>query len=160
MTPNDIRAAIDVLVELQNDSDSLDIESAVAHREAVNELMTAVRTTLALIDTQLVSILESPREINGNRYEVRKSDGKWRPDHSKVQGAVKKAAIVDDNGEVRDTYDAVDRAMIAMEDLYVSASTMPKVGALDRLGLKKWQVASQEPGQRVLKVTPIVQEPS
>jgi len=159
MTPDDIRAASDVLVDLQNDSDSLDIETAVAYREAVNELMTAVRSTLGLIDTQLISILESPREINGMRYEVRKSDGKWRPDHLPVDGAVKQAALIDrETGEFRDTKLAVEEAIALMADLYRSASTMPKIGALDKLGLKKWDVADQEPGKPVLKTTPVVED--
>ena len=159
MTPDDIRAASDVLVDLQNDSDSLDIETAVAYREAVNELMTAVRSTLGLIDMQLVNILESPREINGMRYEVKKSDGKWRPDHSKVDARVKQRSLIDtETGELRGSSDAVDQAMAIMSDLYVAASTMPKVGALDKLGLKKWDVADQEPGKPVLKTTPVVED--
>ena len=159
MTPNDIRAAIDVLVELQNDSDSLDVESSVDHREAVVELMAAVKVTLDLIDIQLVAILESPRPINGMLYEIRPSDGKWRPDHSKVQDAVKKASVVNEDGEVRDAHDAVDEAMAFLYGLYVADKTMPKVGGLDVLGLKKWDVANQDPGKKVLKVTPIVSDP-
>ena len=160
MTPNDIRAAIDVLVDLQNDSDSLSVEDAVANREAVVELMASCRVTLDLLDLQLIKVLESPRTIAGTLYEIKDNDGKWRPDHSKVQAAVKRASIVNADGEVRDTHDAVDQAMITMEDLYVAASTMPKVGALDRLGLKKWDVAEQERGKQTLKTTPIVEEPA
>ena len=159
MTPDDIRAASDVLVDLQNDSDSLDIETAVAYREAVNELMTAVRSTLGLIDMQLVKILESPREINGMRYEVRKSDGKWRPDHMLVDQAVQQQSLIDTStGEFREPKEAVQEAMAIMSDLYRSASTMPKVGALDKLGLKKWDIAEQEPGKPALKTTPVVED--
>lgn len=159
MTPADITAATDVLVELQNDSDHLDIETAVAYREAVNVLMTELRKTLGLIDMQLVNILESPREINGIRYEVKKSDGKWRPDNSKVYAVVKRNAAVDPvTGEMFDCFDSAERAIAMMSDLFVAASTMPKVGALDKLGLKKWDVAEQEPGQPVLKTTPVVED--
>lgn len=158
MTPQDILAAADVLTDLNEASDSLSIEDAVAYREVVTELATAVRMTLSLIDTQLVTTLESPREINGLRYEVRKSDGKWRPDHSKVASTVKSYSLIDhETGEIRDAHAAVEQAMSIMQDLYVANSTMPKVGALDRLRLKKWDVATQEPGKPALKVTPVVE---
>jgi len=160
MTPQDVLASVDVLNDVDENTDSMGIEDAVAMREAVVSLMSAARMTLALIDTQLVNTLESPREINGMRYEVRKSDGKWRPDHSKVNSVVKTRAYIDpDTGEVLGSSTAAERAIAMMEDLYVSASTMPKVGALDKLGLKKWDVADQEPGKPVLKTTPIVEAP-
>lgn len=160
MTPEDIRAAADVLTDVNEASDSLSIEDAVSYREAVSDLMGAARMTLALIDTQLVTTLESPREINGMRYEVRKSDGKWRPDHAKVASTVKSYSLIDhDTGEMRTAPDAVERAMSIMEDLYVAKSTMPKTGALDRLRLKKWDVAEQEPGKPALKMTPVVDAP-
>jgi hypothetical protein len=160
VTPQDLLATLDVLADIDERSDSMGIEDAVAMREAVVALMSAARMTLSLIDTQLVNTLESPREIGSMRYEVRKSDGKWRPDHSKVNAVVKRNAAVDPvTGEMFDCFDAAERAVKIMEDLYVSASTMPKVGALDKLGLRKWDVADQEPGKPVLKVTPIVEVP-
>ena len=159
-TPADVLAMTDVLGEIDESTDGLSIEEAVQAREAVVQLMSAARMTLALIDTQLVNTLESPREINGMRYEVRKSDGKWRPDHSKVTPAVKRSALVDtETGEMFEGPAAVERAIKIMTDLYVANSTMPKVGALDKLGLKKWDVADQEPGKPALRVTPIVEAP-
>lgn len=158
-TTGDVLAMTDVLSLIDEESDSYGIEEAVEVREAVVALMSAARMTLSLLDTQLVNTLESPREINGMRYEVRKSDGKWRPDHSKVDAVVVRESFADDNGELRHPRDAAEQAVKIMEDLYVSASTMPKVGALDKLGLKKWDVADQEPGKPVLKVTPIVEAP-
>ena len=161
VTPDDIRAAMDVLADVDENSDSLDVETAVAYREALQEMMGRLRMTLSLIDTQLVNVLESPRPINGNLYEVRKSDGKWRPDHMLVDNAVRRVSAIDpETGEMFKAGEALDRCIAIMADLYRSASTMPKVGALDKLGLKKWDVAEQEPGKPVLKVTPIVEEPS
>ena len=126
----------------------------------MNELFTKVKETLGLIDTQLVNTLESPRPINGMLYEVRKSDGKWRPDHMLVDQAVRRVSLIDpETGEMFKGGEAVDRCMGIMADLYRAASTMPKVGGLDKLGLKKWDVAEQEPGKPALKVTPIVEAP-
>ena len=160
MTPQDVLASIDVLNDVDEDTDSMSIEDAVAMREAVITLMSAARMTLALIDTQLVTTLESPREINGMRYEVKKSDGKWRPDHMPVDAAVFRHSVADpETGELMDARMAAQAAIDMMADLYRSASTMPKTGALDKLGLKKWDVAEQEPGKPVLRTTPIVEAP-
>lgn len=160
MTPNDIRAALDVLAEVDELSDGLGIEEAVSYREAVNELFTKVKETLGLIDTQLVNTLESPRPINGMLYEIRKNDGKWRPDHMLVDQAVQQQSLVDtETGEFRDAREAVQAAIAAMDAMYRGPNTMPKVGGLDKLGLKKWDVAEQEAGKAVLKVTPIVEAP-
>ena len=159
MTPEDIQAASDVLADVDQLTDSLGIEEAVAFRVRINELFTQVKQTLGLIDTQLITVLESPREINGNLYEVRKSDGKWRPDHMLVDNIVKKQSLVNtDTGEMLSANAAAEKAMMLMSELYRSASTMPKVGALKKLGAAKWDVAEQESGKPFLKVTPVVED--
>lgn len=160
ITPSDVLAAGDVLADINDASDSMDVETAVDFLEAITALKARVGETIEMLHVQLVSILESPREINGNRYEVRPSDGKWRPDHMLVHGEVKRRALVDgETGELRDTPDAVEWAITKMHDLYASASTMPKVGALKSIGKEKWDVAEQEPGKKTLKVTPVVEDP-
>jgi hypothetical protein len=161
-TPADIVAICDVLADVDESSDSLTIEDAAAMRDAVVALMAATRMTLALIDTQLVTTLESPRVLNGQLYEIKKSDGAWRPDHSKVDARVKdhSLGVNTATGEMRSAAEAVDEAMATMASLYRAASTMPKVGALADLGLKKWDVAEQEPGKRALKVTPVIEAPA
>jgi hypothetical protein len=156
----DVAAMCDVLGELAEKSDSMTIEEAVQLRESIVELRSQAAMVLGLAETQLVTILESPREIDGNRYEVKASDGKWRPNHSQVIAKVKEVAVVNtDTGEMLSPAQAAERAALLMSNLYVANSTMPKVGALDTLGLKKWDVAVQEPGKPVLKVTPIVEAP-
>jgi hypothetical protein len=157
----DVAAMLDVIDDMVEQTDSLGVEDGIKMREAIVELRRRANVLLGLIDTQLISILESPREVNGVRYEVRKSDGKWRPDHSKVVPVVRTNAMVDlETGEIHEGASAVERAISIMEDLYVSPSTMPKVGALEKIGLKKWDVADQEPGKPTLKTTAVVPEPS
>lgn len=158
ITAHDIEAMIDVLNDVDEGSDSLSIEEAVEKLDALKEVMVSLRMTISLIETQLVNTLESPRVIDGNLYEVRKSDGKWRPDHMPVDAAVVKTAAVNtDTGEMRTSFAAAETAVKIMADLYRAASTMPKTGALDKLGLKKWDVAEQEPGKPTLKVTPVLE---
>lgn len=159
MTPEDIRAAGDVLDDVAELSDSMTVEQAVAYREAANELWTKVKQTIGLLDTQLVTVLESPRAFNGMLYEVMQSDGKWRPDHMLVDQEVQRQSLINmETGEFRDPTEAVQAAMETMSDLYRSAQTMPKVGGLKKLGLNKWDVADQEPGKPKLKTTPTVEE--
>jgi hypothetical protein len=160
MTPEDIQAASDVLADVDEITDSLGIEEAVAYRVRVNELFTQVKQTLGLIDTQLIAVLESPREINGNLYEVRKSDGAWRPDHTLVDRIVKKQSLVNtDTGEMLSANGAAEKAMMLMAELYRAPSTMPKIGVLKKLGAAKWDVAEQEPGKAYLKVTAVAEDP-
>jgi len=157
MDKHDLGAVSDLLSDLDEESDSLEIEAAAEMLDALKELMLSLRMSISLVETQLLNTLESPRAINGNLYEVLKSDGKWRPDHMPVDAAVRRASVADENGELREASDAVQEAIRLMADLYRAPSTMPKIGALEKLRLKKYQVAEQEPGKPVLKVTPIVE---
>ena len=160
MNTADITTTLDVLSDLDEESDSLSIEDATAALEALTEVMVGLRMTISLVETQLVNTLESPRVINGNLYEVKQNDGKWRPDHMPVDIAVKEAAVLDkETGELRAPRPAVEEAIRIMADLYRSAKTMPKVGGLDRLDLKKWDIAEQEKGKPTLKVTAVVEAP-
>lgn len=141
----DIAAMADVLDGMAEDTDSLSVEAAVALRESVIELRRRAATLLGLIDTQLVSVLESPREFNGIRYSI-VNDGKWRPMHSKIKAAVKRDAVAIDTetGEMRSAAEAVDHAVETMYALFVSPSTFPKTGGLDDLSLDKGDVGRFE----------------
>jgi hypothetical protein len=156
ITPDDIRAIMDVLADVDEASDALSVEDAMALREALVELATRVRTSVGLIDSQLVSVLESPREFNGQLYEVR-PDGKWRPDHNRVKAEVKRHSVVDvSTGELRSAPDAVERCMSLLYSLYVAPSAMPKVGALEGLGLDKADVGHYERAGQKVSVKPVM----
>jgi hypothetical protein len=142
-TTQDIKAVTDLVESVTNESDSHTIESGIDMLEVLAELKRAVTTAASMIEMHLCSILESPRVINGKKYEV-KSAGKWRPDHNLVHATVKKASIADENGEIRSPYDAAEEAIAFMHALYVSPSAMPKTGALEKLGLDKGDVAHYE----------------
>jgi hypothetical protein len=142
-TTADIQAVTDVVTLVTDQSDSFTMEAGIDMLAALAELKKQVTTAASMIEMHLCSILESPRVIDGKKYEV-KSAGKWRPDHNLVNASVKRASIADHNGETRTSYDAVEEAMAIMHALYVSPSSMPKTGALERLGLGKDDVASFE----------------
>jgi hypothetical protein len=156
-TTADIRAVTDLVTEVTNESDTLTMESGIDMLDVLADLKRAVTTATSMIEMHLCSILESPRVINGKKYEV-KSAGKWRPDHNLVQASVKKASVVDHNGEIRTVFDAVEEAMAAMHALYVSPSSMPKTGALEQLGLDKGDIAQYERTGNRLSVTELPNE--
>ena len=150
----DIAAMIDVIAELNETTDSMTVEEAVHVRESVVELRRAANVLLGLCDTQLLAVLESPREFDGMRYSVG-NDGKWRPNQMKIDSAVKRHSLVDENGEVRPAGEAVERAIAMMRSCYVANSTFPKTGALDALGLDKPDVGHYEKTGSKVKVEPV-----
>ena len=159
MTPADVRATIDVMTDVGESSDSLNPVDALEMLEAVQEVMKSVRETAGLLESQLVAVLESPREFNGTLYEI-VPNGKWRPDHSKVQAKVKQHSLVDtETGELRSKDQAVERAISLMHGCYVSPNGMPKVGGLDTVGLDKSDVAHYERAGKKGRTTPVVPEP-
>jgi hypothetical protein len=154
----DIAAMTDVLEDMVEDTDSLDVESAIVLRESIVELRRKANVLLGLIDTQLISILESPREFGGQRYRVA-NEGRWLPYHDKVVAEVKKRAVVDlETGEVRSPGEAAEEAIKLMADCYVSPSAMPKTGALDRMGIDKSDVGRFDGKGKKIAVEPVKPE--
>jgi hypothetical protein len=157
-TTADIQAITDVVTAYTNESDSLTVEQGVEFLDVLNELKRTVTAAISMTEMQMCSILESPRIMNGKQYEV-KSAGKWRPDHSSVKAAVKRASVADpETGEMRTVFDAADQAMELMYALYVAPSTMPKTGALEKLGLDKGDVGHYERSGIRLSVTEVPHE--
>lgn len=153
MTPADLLAMADVLDDVGEETDSMTVEQAVEMREAIAELIRRARGVMGLCDAQLVSILESPRQFGGSIYSV-VPDGKWRPLHENVRSAVIRAAAADEDGAIRGGRLAAEEATKIMYDLFVAASTMPKTGALERLGLVKDDVGLFERAGKKLRVEP------
>ena len=156
MTPADVKATIDVLSDVGESSDSLNVEDSVDMLEAVKEVLKKARETVGLIETQLVAILESPRIFGDTEYKI-VSDGKWRPDHNKVQASIKNYSMCDrETGEIRNASDAVDEATRLFYACHVGPQQMPKVGGLDLLNLDKTDVAEFDRAGRKVRTTPIV----
>jgi hypothetical protein len=151
----DILAMTDVLEDMVEATDSLDVEGAIIMRESIVELRRKAGVLLGLIDTQLISILESPREFGGQRYRVA-NEGKWLPYHDKVVAEVKKRAVVDlETGEMRSPGEAAEAAIKLMADCYVSPSGFPKTGALERMGLEKSDVGRFDGKGKKIAVEPV-----
>jgi hypothetical protein len=146
---------IDVLDDMNESTDSLEVEAAVLLRESVVELRRKAGELLGLIDAQLIATLESPREFNGQRYRIG-NDGKWEPFHDKVVAAIKDRALIDRaTGEVRGSGPAIEEAIRLMADCYVAPSTFPKTGALERMGLEKSDVGRFDGKRKKVIVEPV-----
>ena len=151
----DILAMLDVVDDMAEDTDSLDVEAAILLRESVVELRRRANVLLGLIDTQLISTLESPREFNGQRYRIGK-DGKWEPFHDKVVAAIKERSVVDrETGEIRTPGHAAEEAIRLMAACYVAPSTFPKTGALEAMGLEKSDVGRFDGKRQKVVVEPV-----
>lgn len=134
---SDILAMIDVLNELGEVSDQLDASSAARMRGAIGQLKAKVTEVFQLLDSQLAKMLDGqPVEVDGAVFMV-KDKQSYVPDQSSIARSVVRQAAVDSNGEMCGAVEAAERAVRLMADLYVSASTEPKVGGLKALGLSK-----------------------
>ena len=157
LTIGDIDAMIDVLAQLEEQSDQLTADEAIAFKDAIGRVVAKAESTLGLLRTQAITIIsDAPERVHvrdGVAYTV--SDvGKWRPDQTMIRKAVARRAVVPgDDGEMRSAFDAAQAAVDMMYDLFVAPKTMPKAGGLTKLGLDKKDVAHWEKTGTELKET-------
>ena len=125
--------------------DRLDRNDSVEMIAALDDLGRAVSDTLSYARHHLMGMLDAqPTEIGGRLWK-KQMDGKWRADHGTLAQRVAEHATVDrQTGEVRDVRTAVREALRIMSDLYVSPSTVPKTGALEKMGILKKEIAEWE----------------
>lgn len=128
-------------------ADKYDFEDGAATRQALLDLIAEAQAAVSLLQTTMLGQLEASgsRQI-GSLLFKRKPNRVDRFRHDTIKAAVAKfarTAACDDNGEISPTK-AVDFAVQAMADLFVSPSSTAKVGALDRIGLSKTEVIDQE----------------
>lgn len=149
-TVHEVDAMRAVIDEIVGDVQSFNVERALEMLQALQGMASHLRQAIGAVETHLCDVLESPREFNGKLYEI-KNAGKWRPDHDEIKQRVRAASSLDAaTGELLDRQMAVEIAVDIMYDLFVSPSTMPKTGGLERLGLDKPDVADFErQGKRV-----------
>jgi hypothetical protein len=149
----DVQAVGDVLDWLCEQSDGMGIEAAVEMAAALDVLAKKVAMAKSLCETQAKKLLDGQPARIGDKIIVEKATGKWRPNQSRVKGAVLARACYDENGELEEYPDnAAERAIDMMFALYVSPSQMPKAGGLKELRLKNEDVADWERTGSELKV--------
>ena len=138
ITPADILAATDVLTQAQNESDDMPFETAIALREAVEELKRRAGETIGLLTMEMLRQVEAaPKTVGGVTY-IAVNDSKDTWDHDQIEArvvaAARLAAVDPGSGEI-DAAAAARWAAHFMRRAYVSPSSTAKVGALSELDL-------------------------
>lgn len=160
-TVADVAAAIDVLGDIGEASDSFSIEQAMDMHRSIEVLQKTAKMTLSLVDTHLINTLESPQERHGILYAIKRKKDRKRFDHDRIASGVFKRAHYDENGErIRKGDDRLKRAVYLMRQLYLSPSVEAKVGVLDQLGFKRNDVETYELGDRYVYTEPVLQPPT
>lgn len=144
ITFGDVYAICDVANQLANEADDLTADDAVRFLDAVAAAKKALGDAEAFLRARALTQIEQPIIVDGSAYS-KVAAVKKRPDQALVQRKVVAiAAAPDENGELPPVVEAVERAVELMAGLYVSPSTVPKVGGVNALGLAIWDVVREE----------------
>lgn len=139
----DLLAMKDVADGLSDLSSSLSAEQSVVLLDAAREAHKALANAIAFLESRAIAQMEQPILISDGHGNTsawsKKAEFKRRPDMPIIRRLVNEVAIdavLDrSTGEVSPS-EAVAKAVALMEALYVSPSTMPKVGGVKELGVE------------------------
>lgn len=152
VTRADIAAIADVVADLYNEIEAMTAGEALLMEEALHRVEKAMAACRSLVRTRALNAMDGqPITVDGIIYAP-KQDGKWRPDHGKIDLRVYEAALVNDDGEaITSTEAAVSRAIRLMRDLFVSPAMVPKESGLKKLRLDLRDVSHWERGVPTIK---------
>lgn len=147
----DLLAMKDVADGLSDLSSSLSAEQCVVLLDAAEEAHKALGDAIAFLKSRAIDQLEQPILVSDGAGNTsawsKKATFKKRPDMPKIRGLVNiaayDAAVDHETGEINPR-DAVAKAVELMEGLYVSPSSMPKVGGVKELGVTFDEVFHEE----------------
>ena len=147
----DLEAMKDVAEGLSDLASSLSAEQSVILLDAARDAHKALDNAIAFLESRAIQQIEQPILVSDGRGNTtawsKKAEFKKRPNMTVIRSLVNIAAIdavIDrDTGEVS-PMDAVAKAISLMEGLYVSPSTMPKVGGVKELGVEFDEVFVEE----------------
>lgn len=149
----DLQAIRDVAAALTEQSDSVTLEQAVILMREAKAAAATLRAAIDLLESRALSLIEQPVMV-GNVVYSKKPEFKRRPDQTLIKRVVTEvAAAPDENGELPTAHDAATRAVATMAALYVSPSTVPKVGGVKALGLSMSDVCEEEHTGFTLSIT-------
>lgn len=139
----DLLAMKDVAEGLTDLSGTLSAEQSVVLLDAAREVYKALGNTIAFLESRAISQIEQPILVSDGKGNTtawsKKAEFKKRPNMPAIRLLVNQVAIdavLDrDTGDVS-PMEAVAKAVELMEGLYVSPSTMPKVGGVKELGVE------------------------
>jgi hypothetical protein len=138
MTIPDVEASCDVLVDVQDASDSMTPEQCIEYRVACEAVLKAAKTAIDLLNMQFVKISETDVIRDGRRFYVGRKKDRERFDHDLIEATVVAEAVdrsEADDGERFVARTAARAAADLMRRLYITDSTSAKISALNALGL-------------------------
>jgi hypothetical protein len=152
---HDLEAIGDVAAWLAEQSDSLPPAQAAELLTEARKVAKALSMAISLLEAQLLSTIEQPVLV-GNTVWSKVPAMKKRPDQQRIARlVVMSAALPDENGELPTANEAAAEATRMMSALYVSPSTVPKVGGLKQLGVEYGDFITDEHTGWDLKQTEI-----
>lgn len=158
ITIPDIEAFVDVLHQIADEATvgGMSVERAAALLEALQAVKKPLGDAMAFLESAAVTGLEAgkPRLIGTKVYAV-SPNKKKRPNHPSIQAGVHRYARWDDNYEPYETEVAVDRAIAAMQALFVAPATPPKAEGLKLLKIRNDDAYEWETTGYDLKVTDV-----
>ena len=155
ISPADIRAAIDVLRQAQNESDDIDFDLAAELRLACQELGRTNRETISLLETEMLRQCEAGSKEHDGIVYIAVNNRKDIYDHDMIEARVVEMArerAVDENGVVN-AAEAARQAAHLMRGAYVAPSTTARKGALEAMGVSD-AVSKQTKGRKLHEVDP------
>jgi hypothetical protein len=156
---NDLQATTSyVRGEVTEHADDFGFEEAVALVDELERIKRTVVEAIGMLDARKLQLLEGGSRQVGDRVFASIPDGKTRFDHSMIKANVIEQSVLHaaknraDDGLKTIAQLAAETAVDRMLDIYVSPSTQAKVGGLDRVGVKKKEVANFEASGRKIQV--------
>lgn len=149
----DLEAVGDVAASLAEQSDMLSAEKAIELLEAARKAQMSLRLAVDMLESRALATIEQPILIGRTAWS-KVASFKKRPDQARLDSHVFRACALTIDGELVDSpTDAVQAAIEAMKALYVSPSTVPKVGGVRALGLELDDITALEHSGWELKRT-------
>lgn len=142
---HDLEAIGDIADWLIEASDGLPIDKTIELLEASLAATAKMKMACDMLQAQALAIIEQPVVI-GKTVWSKKRIIKRRPNQSRIAAhvVVDATGIDQATGEMRNSVEAAERAVNLMRALYVSPSTVPKTGGVEKLGLTMADVCENE----------------
>lgn len=135
ITIPDIEAFVDVLNQISDEATvgGMSVERAAALLQALQSVKKPLADATSFLETAALTALEGTPRLIGNKVYSQTPNRKKRPNHPSIQAGVHRYARWDENYEPYETEVAVDRAIAAMQALFVAPATPPKTEGLKLL---------------------------
>lgn len=146
-TVAELRATVDYVRDITEQSDSMDIEELVAVQDELRRVQKAAGDAVSLCDTELLRQLEGGVRQIGQRVFARGKNYVSRHDHDAIAERVYEQAVESardpDSGDVH-ALAALRTAINMMRRVYLAPATKAKTGVLEKLGVDRGEYESRE----------------